>query len=172
MYKTKQLSFSSKAAIKKNAFQQNLLQSSLIAAVNDRFQSNDALDPSHAEDEATQSDANSQDIQLLNDEITCEIIILSYAKYKTYFEALDLIQPHEIILYDVELEIIRNIEVYQSYGSHVVNVHFMMYEDSIEEYRYLNTIQNEKRSFEQLNKMTTNLVIRYSVTCLMTFMTI
>ena len=160
MYKTKQLSFLSKAATKKNAFKQSLVQNSLIAAVNERFESYDALNQSIADEDISQSDACSQDIQLINCIDDREIIILTYAKYKGYFEALDLIQPHEIILYDVELEMIRNVEVYQSYSSNLVDVHFMMYENSIEEYRYLNTIQNEKKSFEQLNKMTTSLVIR------------
>ena len=150
-----------KAPSKKNAFQQNLLHSSLIATVNEKFQAQDTLIQNDNDDGTPLSEENSQDIRLHNESVSGEIVILTHAKFKEYFEPLDLVQPQEILLYDADLDLIRSIEVYQSYYPGIIQVHFMMYEESIEEYRYMNTIQNEKKYFEQLNKMNTNLVIRY-----------
>lgn len=72
-------------------------------------------------------------------------------------EALKIIDPHAIILYTPDLEIIRTIELFKltdtdsaSEAESKLKVYFFMYSDSIEEQKYLTQVRREKEAFEKL----------------------
>ncbi|KAN0041352.1 hypothetical protein ACTFIV_003891 [Dictyostelium citrinum] len=73
---------------------------------------------------------------------------------------LDEIRPTFIIVYDPDISITRQIEVYKAENPGTpVRLYFMTYSDSSEEYQYISKLQREKSSFEKLIREKTNLII-------------
>lgn len=69
-------------------------------------------------------------------------------------------EPKYIILYDVNISTVREIEMYQATrAKEVLRVYFLMYEDSIDEQRYLTALRREKDAFEFLIKEKSIMVI-------------
>ncbi|KAI9591455.1 hypothetical protein BDF19DRAFT_455072 [Syncephalis fuscata] len=61
------------------------------------------------------------------------------------------LQPRHIILYDPIPVLVRQVEIYQAlYPEKAASVYFMLYENSVEEQRYLSDIRREKLAFEKL----------------------
>uniref|UniRef100_A0A834RCI2 DNA repair endonuclease XPF n=1 Tax=Sarcoptes scabiei TaxID=52283 RepID=A0A834RCI2_SARSC len=64
------------------------------------------------------------------------------------------LRPRYVILYDAEISVIRQIEIYQAlYGEPnqpEIQVFFLIFDGSAEEQRYLRKLQVEKESFEKL----------------------
>ncbi|CAN7939277.1 unnamed protein product, partial [Ixodes hexagonus] len=61
------------------------------------------------------------------------------------------VEPKYIVLYDVNIAIVREIEMYQATrAKEVLRVYFLMYEDSVDEQRYLTALRREKDAFEFL----------------------
>ncbi|KAJ2384880.1 DNA repair protein RAD16 [Coemansia sp. RSA 2611] len=75
---------------------------------------------------------------------------------------LSLLQPTHIILYDPDPAFIRQVEMYQAQGHVLSQVYFMVYDNSIEEQRYLSAIRRERESFETLIRQNASLVIPIS----------
>ncbi|KAJ2728849.1 DNA repair protein RAD16 [Coemansia sp. BCRC 34962] len=75
---------------------------------------------------------------------------------------LALLQPTHIILYDPDPAFIRQVEMYQAQGHALHQVYFMVYDNSIEEQRYLSAIRRERESFETLIRQNASLVIPIS----------
>ncbi|KAJ2336317.1 DNA repair protein RAD16 [Coemansia sp. RSA 2681] len=75
---------------------------------------------------------------------------------------LTLLQPTHIILYDPDPAFIRQVEMYQALGHALHQVYFMVYDNSIEEQRYLSAIRRERESFETLIRQNATLVIPIS----------
>ncbi|KAL3214080.1 hypothetical protein MRX96_035006 [Rhipicephalus microplus] len=70
------------------------------------------------------------------------------------------VEPKYIILYDVNIATVREIEMYQATrAKEVLRVYFLMYEDSIDEQRYLTSLRREKDAFEFLIKEKSIMVI-------------
>ncbi|XP_071952439.1 DNA repair endonuclease XPF-like isoform X2 [Antedon mediterranea] len=70
------------------------------------------------------------------------------------------VQPTYVILYDAEIQFVRQLEIYKATrGNLPLRVYFLMYEGSTEEQRYLTTLQKEKNSFEQLIREKATMVI-------------
>lgn len=69
-------------------------------------------------------------------------------------ESLGMLDPHSIILYSPNLQILRTIELFKLKDSSEENlklkVFFFMYSDSIEEHRYLTQVRRENEAFEKL----------------------
>lgn len=67
-------------------------------------------------------------------------------------ESLKMLDPHSIILYMPDLEIIRTIELFKltDNAEQKLKVYFFMYSDSIEEQKYLTQVRREKEAFEKL----------------------
>lgn len=67
-------------------------------------------------------------------------------------ESLKMLDPHSIILYMPDLEIIRTIELFKltDNAGQKLKVYFFMYSDSIEEQKYLTQVRREKEAFEKL----------------------
>ncbi|KAG7401834.1 DNA repair endonuclease XPF [Phytophthora boehmeriae] len=63
---------------------------------------------------------------------------------------LEDLMPSCIVLYDPNMEFIREVEVF--HASHVapLEIYFMMFEESTEQQAYLSEIQREKRAFDKL----------------------
>ncbi|XP_055884668.1 DNA repair endonuclease XPF-like [Biomphalaria glabrata] len=73
---------------------------------------------------------------------------------------LEEIQPKYVILYDPEISVVRQLEVYKaSRPSQQLRVYFMMYKESVEEQRYLTMLRKEKESFEYLIREKATMVI-------------
>ncbi|CAG2164983.1 unnamed protein product [Oppiella nova] len=74
---------------------------------------------------------------------------------------LTVLRPKYVILYDPDMQSIRQIESYQALylSSESVRVYFFMYDGSAEEQRYLKTLHIEKEAFETLIKTKASLVI-------------
>ena len=68
---------------------------------------------------------------------------------------------YTILLYIIDISIIRSIETYQSSLSYYysVRVYFFMYEGSTEEHRYVSSLSKEKTAFESLIKSKEHMVI-------------
>ncbi|CAO3681836.1 unnamed protein product [Umbelopsis vinacea] len=64
---------------------------------------------------------------------------------------LEQMQPKFIIMYDPDPAFVRRVEVYRSsHPGKEVRVYFMIYDNSVEEQRYLSSIRQEKEAFEKL----------------------
>ncbi|KER28874.1 hypothetical protein T265_04345 [Opisthorchis viverrini] len=93
---------------------------------------------------------------------------------------LDSLQPRHVILYEPRVSWIREIEVHSarrhaqacgSVGAEArestdggamvtpLNVHFMVYENSVEEQRYLTQLRREREAFESLIQLSSHIVI-------------
>ncbi|CAD6905668.1 unnamed protein product [Tilletia controversa] len=68
-------------------------------------------------------------------------------------KALQELRPRFVIMYDADLAFIRRVEVYRTSSPGVgVRVYFLMYQNSVEEQRYLSSLRREKDAFEKLIK--------------------
>ncbi|CAG8443290.1 10311_t:CDS:10 [Ambispora gerdemannii] len=64
---------------------------------------------------------------------------------------LESLKPKFIIIYHPDPAFVRRVEVYKASNPNLsIRVYFMMYEDSVEEQRYLTSIRKEKEAFERL----------------------
>lgn len=73
---------------------------------------------------------------------------------------LDELQPRWIIMLDEDLSFIRRVELFKATHSNIpVKVYFMVYDNSIEERKYLTQIRKEKDSFEKLISQKGNMVV-------------
>ena len=60
-------------------------------------------------------------------------------------------QPHYIVMFDPDLTLLRELEVYAAYHPTLpITVYFCQYNDSVEQQRYLSAIKQEKEAFDQL----------------------
>ena len=69
-------------------------------------------------------------------------------------------QPHYIVMFDPDLTLLREVEVYSAYHPHLpVTVYYAQYTNSVEEQKYLSTIKHEKDAFDQLIFQKQHLVV-------------
>ena len=70
------------------------------------------------------------------------------------------LKPKYFVLYDCEISVVRQIEVYQASNPGIkVKVFFMIYGKSVEEQAYLSSLRQEKEAFEKLIKEKAAMVI-------------
>ncbi|KAJ2799456.1 DNA repair protein RAD16 [Coemansia helicoidea] len=84
------------------------------------------------------------------------VLVHAYASRKDVLRAL---QPTHVVLYDPSPAFIREVEVYQARGGPLAQVYFLVYDNSLEEQRYLSAIRRERESFERLIREKATLVI-------------
>ncbi|XP_074597601.1 DNA repair endonuclease XPF mei-9 [Brevipalpus obovatus] len=79
----------------------------------------------------------------------------------TFEEMLAAYRPMYFVLYDPDMEIIRQIEVYQASicSPNSSRVYFFMYDGSSEEQKYLTSLRREKEAFEALIKTKASMVV-------------
>ncbi|GAB6022273.1 DNA repair endonuclease XPF [Chamberlinius hualienensis] len=69
-------------------------------------------------------------------------------------------KPAYVIMYDIDVTFIRQLEVYRaSYPEIPLFIHFLIFENSSEEQRYLNGLRREKQAFEMLIQQKGEMVI-------------
>lgn len=75
-------------------------------------------------------------------------------------KTLQEVQPRYVILYDADMQFVRELEVYKaSKPGRPLRVYFVMYTGSVEEQRYLTTLRKEKEAFEYLISEKSTMVI-------------
>ncbi|KAJ2001132.1 DNA repair protein RAD16 [Coemansia thaxteri] len=86
------------------------------------------------------------------------VLVLPYSALDNK-DLLPAVQPTHIVMYDPDPAFIRQIELYQARGFALNQVYFMVYDNSIEEQRYLSAIRREREAFETLIRQNASLVI-------------
>lgn len=80
--------------------------------------------------------------------------------HKGLTRTLQEIQPRYVILYDADMQFVRELEVFRASQPGVpLRVYFLMYTGSVEEQRYLTTLRKEKEAFEFLIREKATMVI-------------
>jgi len=87
------------------------------------------------------------------------VSFLTHADCKSSCNPFDDLSPENIIIVDADIATIRLIETYQLKRGVRVKVYFLMYEDSIEEHRYIAALKREKKSFEDLIDKKAHMVV-------------
>lgn len=79
---------------------------------------------------------------------------LKQSDYEDDYKLLEDIRPDYVIIYDPNLNFIRNLEIYcgSQKKKKIPKVFMLIYDNSIEEQRYLSQIRREKHAFERLIK--------------------
>ncbi|KAJ2720227.1 DNA repair protein RAD16 [Coemansia sp. Benny D115] len=77
-------------------------------------------------------------------------------------DVLATVRPTHVVMYDPDAAFVREIEVYQARGGRLRQVYLMVYDNSIEEQRYLSAIRRERESFERLISNKASMVIPLS----------
>lgn len=73
---------------------------------------------------------------------------------------LESIAPRHIVMFTPNPQFIRTIELHQALHPHALSkVYFAVYDNSLEEQRYLTTIRRERQSFERLIRQQSSLAI-------------
>ncbi|KAH9261338.1 hypothetical protein BASA82_001022 [Batrachochytrium salamandrivorans] len=75
-------------------------------------------------------------------------------------DLLERVKPQWIIMYDPDVAFVRRIEVYKALHPEIsLSVYFLVYDNSVEEQRYLTSIRREKQAFEKLINQKATMVI-------------
>ncbi|KAI8492233.1 DNA repair endonuclease XPF [Branchiostoma belcheri] len=100
-----------------------------------------------------------------NIDIRIRMVMLTY-KPLTYSDPYSLtrtlreVNPSYVVLYDPEMEFVRQLEVYKAgRPGQPLRVYFLMYTSSTEEQRFLTSLRREKLAFEHLIKEKASLVL-------------
>ncbi|XP_067027510.1 DNA repair endonuclease XPF-like isoform X1 [Acropora muricata] len=73
---------------------------------------------------------------------------------------LNEIEPRYVILYDAQMQFIRQLEVFKASRPGIpLRVYFLIYTGSVEEQKYLTTLRREKEAFEMLIKEKGTMVV-------------
>ncbi|KAJ2498107.1 DNA repair protein RAD16 [Coemansia sp. RSA 1972] len=75
------------------------------------------------------------------------IIVHSYASERNVLTAL---QPTHIIMFAPDAAFIRQVEMYRAHSDRLQQVYFLVYDNSLEEQRYLSAMRREREAFERL----------------------
>ena len=91
------------------------------------------------------------------------LILIQSMRERGFFELNKMIyehQPRYVIMYDSDMSIVRQLEVFQAkHPDFKIRVYFLMYDKSVEEQAYLTELRKEKEAFEHLMKEKANMVI-------------
>ncbi|EGC34520.1 hypothetical protein DICPUDRAFT_48253 [Dictyostelium purpureum] len=119
------------------------------------------LDQQHMDDQKLLSNINlvqeSNDFNQFYQILTPPYIVIH--PIESSLTILDEIRPTNIIIYDPDVALVRQIEVYKAENPGIpLRVYLMTYSGT-EEYRYIQQLNREKNSFEKLIREKSNLVI-------------
>ncbi|KAJ3269576.1 DNA repair endonuclease XPF [Terramyces sp. JEL0728] len=96
----------------------------------------------------------------LNSYIKIVTMSKNHEYYQPVSSILESFIPKWIVMYDANVEAVRQIECYKSmYPAYNITVYFMVYENSIQEQYYLTNLRKEKEAFEKLINLKSNIVI-------------
>ncbi|KAJ2081188.1 DNA repair protein RAD16 [Coemansia sp. RSA 988] len=68
-------------------------------------------------------------------------------------------RPTQVVMYTPDTAFVRQVELYQASGAELRQVYFLVYDNSLEEQRYLSAIRREREAFERLVRDKAGLVI-------------
>ncbi|KAL2914851.1 DNA repair protein RAD16 [Polyrhizophydium stewartii] len=75
-------------------------------------------------------------------------------------EVLRRVRPRWIVMFDPDMAFVRQVEVFKALNpDEQIRVYFLVYDNSVEEQRYLTSIRREKEAFERLINQKANMVI-------------
>jgi hypothetical protein len=81
-------------------------------------------------------------------ELTCGGQIAPLGAHRALLHAL---RPNFVVMYDPDLELMRELEVYRaSHRGHAVRVYFLVYDESVDIQKYQHAIARERDAFENL----------------------
>ncbi|KAJ2646512.1 DNA repair protein RAD16 [Coemansia sp. RSA 1250] len=83
------------------------------------------------------------------------VVVQSYEHERGILESL---QPTHVVMYNPNAAFIRQVEMYGTYGR-LKQVYFVVYDNSLEEQRYLSAIRREREAFEKLIGAKATLVV-------------
>jgi ERCC4-type nuclease len=112
------------------------------------------------DDEEEESDDEVIMGAFVSDELLVHVV--THNHLREHWSLLRDFQPETILLYDADVRIIRQIEVYQStmpVDQPPVRVFFFAYQGSTEEHRYVASLAKEKKAFEALILTKEHLVV-------------
>ncbi|KAJ2160643.1 DNA repair protein RAD16 [Coemansia sp. RSA 552] len=72
---------------------------------------------------------------------------------------LQRLRPTHVVMYEPDAAFIRQVETYQAQGGPLQQVYFIVYDNSVEEQRYLSAIRREREAFERLISDKAHLVV-------------
>uniref|UniRef100_A0A1X7SE57 ERCC4 domain-containing protein n=1 Tax=Amphimedon queenslandica TaxID=400682 RepID=A0A1X7SE57_AMPQE len=85
-----------------------------------------------------------------------------YMHINTYnfTRVLHSFKPSVVILYDADIKLTRQIEIFKATRREIpLKVYFLVYDSSVEEQMYLDSIKREKQAFQQLIQQKAHMVI-------------
>mmetsp|Transcript_36237 Transcript_36237/g.57997 ORF Transcript_36237/g.57997 Transcript_36237/m.57997 type:complete len:788 (-) Transcript_36237:48-2411(-) len=102
--------------------------------------------------ERGQTDGRKTESTLSNMGNRARCMIFPYQNCKhQQFSILQEMSPCHVILYNPEVRIVREVEIYQAQNPETrVKLYFLQYEDSVEEQRYLSDLKREQDTFRKL----------------------
>ncbi|XP_063676404.1 DNA repair endonuclease XPF-like [Bolinopsis microptera] len=93
-------------------------------------------------------------------EASHNIYFLVENRYTMINEHLNSLNPTYVILYDPDLFMVRSLEMFRCRRpGKPLRIYFLVYDNSIEEQRYLTQLSEEKKAFEQLIMMKGNMTV-------------
>lgn len=104
-------------------------------------------------------------------EVSCQITLLTSrvviihpltgcSDRYSLLRTLNEIEPRYVILYDAQMQFIRQLEVFRASRPGIpLRVYFLIYTGSVEEQKYLTTLRREKEAFEMLIKEKGTMVV-------------
>ncbi|KAJ1853156.1 DNA repair protein RAD16 [Coemansia sp. RSA 1822] len=75
------------------------------------------------------------------------IVVHSYAGERGVLTAL---QPTHVVMFAPDAAFIRQVEMYRAHSDRLQQVYFLVYDNSLEEQRYLSAMRREREAFERL----------------------
>ena len=107
------------------------------------------------------NDENPLPSELIKEECPALTIIRSLQVGNfTINRLINQLRPRYVILYDCEIGVVRQLEVFQAMNPDFkIKVYFMMHGKSVEEQAYLSSLRQEKEAFDKLIREKTTMVI-------------
>lgn len=106
------------------------------------------------DDDDEEDEEKDEDDQIILVASAFHVIVVAHSESAApQTNLLDEVRPGFIVMYDADMGVVRSIEVYNAQHSSRIQplkVYLLMYENSVEEHRYMTLVAKEKRSFEQL----------------------
>lgn len=106
----------------------------------------------------TEQESESKLLQVTNSPLVLvqSVQVGIFELYKMVYE----LKPRFVVMYDIEMSVVRLLEVFQAkHPDYQIRVFFMMFDKSVEEQAYLTTLRKEKEAFEGLIKEKASMVI-------------
>ncbi|XP_020615732.1 DNA repair endonuclease XPF-like isoform X2 [Orbicella faveolata] len=107
-----------------------------------------------------QTEDDSHPVKLLSSRVIVIHPLTGCSDRYSLLRTLCEVEPRYVVLYDAQMQFIRQLEVYKASRPGVpLRVYFLIYTGSVEEQKYLTTLRKEKEAFEVLIKNKGTMVV-------------